>query len=354
MPPKVSVLVPIYNVEKYLKQCVDSILAQTLKEIEVILLDDGSTDTSPQICNEYAKKDKRIKVIHKKNSGYGATMNVGLKAATGEYIGIVESDDWAEADMFERLYFLAKRYNVDVVKSNFFYYWSTPNERNELAKVMPEADLNKVISPSENQKIFGAMPCIWAAIYSNKFIKNNKIRFLETPGASYQDTGFNFKILTLAKKIWLTDVAFLHYRQDNEQSSVRSKNKTFCVCDEYVEIESFVRKINRSELLPLVQRLKFVTYMWNFERLCWPQNFKFLLHMSSEFKIAKKKKILDKNLFGSNFNFLQRIIRHPIMFFIKQKIKLKYLIESILSLKNSRDKRYKIITLFGLKLKVKR
>ena len=318
--PKVSVLVPIYNVEKYLNQCIDSILSQTLKDIEIILLDDGSTDSSPKICDEYSTKDKRIKVIHKENSGYGATMNIGLKEAAGEYIGIVESDDWADATMFEKLYSLATLHNVDVVKSNFYHYWSNP-EKNELFTALPSQDTNKIINPQENPAIFSSCPSIWAAIYNRKFLIDNKINFLETPGASYQDTGFNFKVWATTQKAWLTEDAFLHYRQDNEQSSVKSKGKTFCICDEFLEIEKFTKTNDLDTLLPLAQKLKFTTYIWNFRRLIWPQNFKFFLRMKKELKIAQKHNLLDPILFGENYIWIRRILRHPYKFFIKHLIK---------------------------------
>ena len=118
---KVSILVPIYNVEKYLRQCLESVVNQTLKDIEIICINDGSTDSSPEIIREFASRDSRIKVIDKPNTGYGHSMNQGLKAATGEYIGIVESDDFAELNMFEVLYNTAKSNGAEIVKSN---YWS--------------------------------------------------------------------------------------------------------------------------------------------------------------------------------------------------------------------------------------
>ena len=121
---KVSVVVPVYNVQKYLKKCLDSIVNQTLKEIEIICVDDGSTDSSGEILDQYAAKDKRVRVIHKKNTGYGNSMNIGFAAATGEYIGIVESDDFAELNMFETLYKVAHKNDLDVVKSSFYFYYS--------------------------------------------------------------------------------------------------------------------------------------------------------------------------------------------------------------------------------------
>lgn len=102
--PKISIIVPVCNVEKYLSKCLDSIVNQTLKEIEIICIDDGSTDDSGAILDSYSQKDSRIKVIHKKNSGYGNSMNVGMDCAEGEYIGIVESDDCILPEMYEELY----------------------------------------------------------------------------------------------------------------------------------------------------------------------------------------------------------------------------------------------------------
>jgi glycosyltransferase involved in cell wall biosynthesis len=105
--PKVSIIVPIYNVEKYLRECLDSIVKQTLKDIEIVCVNDGSTDSSLDIIKEYAEKDERVKYIDKPNSGYGISMNQGLDKAQGEYIGIVESDDFIKPEMFEELYNLA-------------------------------------------------------------------------------------------------------------------------------------------------------------------------------------------------------------------------------------------------------
>ena len=140
--PKVSVIVPIYGVEKYLHQCIDSILAQTLKEIEIILVDDGSPDKCPQIVDEYAKKDERIIAVHQTNGGYGRAVNHGIKLATGEYMAIVEPDDWIDADMYATLYEHAKQYDVDVVKGPYYDYWDNPEEK-PIKKLPPHAWLIK-------------------------------------------------------------------------------------------------------------------------------------------------------------------------------------------------------------------
>jgi glycosyltransferase involved in cell wall biosynthesis len=265
--PKVSVLVPIYNVEKYLRQCLDSIVRQTLSDLEIILINDGSKDNSLAIMKEYAEKDKRIKIIDKLNEGYGKTMNRGLDMATGEYIGIVESDDWIELDMYEILYTLAKENDVDVVKSDHFDYIDEKSTQANLFEGQQQL-LNRVVCARDEFSIFYIRPTIWTAIYKRNFINEKKIRFLESPGASYQDTSFNFKVWAMANRVWLTPKAFLHYRRHTSQSVVAT-GKVFCVQNEWREIERFMADYPEWEKSSrkLRNRLKFNGYNWNLNRL---------------------------------------------------------------------------------------
>lgn len=238
---KISVVVPVYNVEKYLKECIDSIINQTLEDIEIICVNDGSTDSSLEILNNYAKKDSRIIVINKSNSGYGHTMNMGLNAASGEYIGIIESDDFADKNMFEDLYKLAKEYDADIVKGDWYNYWS----KNKFARKnnrISSAKTLKLTNSKQDKSLLRINPSVWSAIYKKEFLNKYNIRFLETPGASYQDLAFSFKVFALAEKVILTDKAYLYYRQDNMNSSVKSKTKVYCVCDEYEEIDRFLEE----------------------------------------------------------------------------------------------------------------
>lgn len=116
--PKISIIVPVYKAEPYLKKCIDSILNQTFKDFELILVDDGSPDRCGEICDEYALKDSRIKIIHKENGGQSSARNVGLDIAQGEYIGFVDSDDWIEPDMYKKLFKVLKNDNVDMAICN--------------------------------------------------------------------------------------------------------------------------------------------------------------------------------------------------------------------------------------------
>ena len=129
---KVSVIIPVYNVEEYLEECMESVIHQTLKEIEILCVNDGSTDHSLQILEQYAKKDDRIRIISQENSGYGKAMNCGLDAATGEYIGIVEPDDYVPLNMYEDLYGKAKEEKLDFVKADFYRFTTEKNGNKKL------------------------------------------------------------------------------------------------------------------------------------------------------------------------------------------------------------------------------
>ena len=203
--PKVSVVVPIYNVEKYLRECVDSILAQTLKDIEVILVDDGSPDKCGEIIDQYAKKDPRVIAVHQKNSGYSIAVNKGIDLAKGEYIGIIESDDWIEPDMYECLYEDAKENKTDVTKGMFYIYNSTSDEgmRDIVYKNPSGVDLRYAPSGafalSDWPKLIAFHASIWSSIYRADFVKAIKIP--DTAGASYQDFPFMVETLCRAKRI---------------------------------------------------------------------------------------------------------------------------------------------------------
>lgn len=282
---KVSILVPCCNVEKYLRQCLDSIVGQTLKDMEIIVINDGSTDETLDIINEYAARDKRIRVLDKENEGYGKSMNRGLDMARGEYIGIVESDDWVDADMFESLVKIADDTGVDVVKSNFYQYTTTDGEKNIKQNVLPQCDTGHVINPGRESGIFWTLPSIWAAIYRRDFLVKNDIRFLESPGASYQDTGFNFKVWAMASRAYLTDRAYLHYRCDNANSSVKSNGKIFCICDEWDEIDRYLaqRPEKQRKCAKLIPHIKLGGYLWNLNRLTDDARAQFATRFQADF-----------------------------------------------------------------------
>lgn len=263
--PKLTILVPIYNVEAYLRQALDSLINQTFPDLEILCLDDGSTDGSPAILKEYAKKDSRLKVITKPNSGYGDSMNQGLAAARGEYIGILEPDDYLEPDAFERLLRLANRWHADVVKANYY------REQNQIPTKVTEIKLRdtaRPLNPQRDRQVFTFGPAIWSAIYRRAFLEQRQINFLPTPGASYQDLSFSLKVWLCAETIILTDAAYVHYRVDNQNSSINSPGKVQCVVDEYAEVSRFLNQHpEKATFRPDIEAARFRNYHWNFQRL---------------------------------------------------------------------------------------
>ena len=266
--PKISVIVPVYNVEKYLRQCLDSIVGQTFDDIEIIVLNDGSKDSSLEIINEYAAKDARFKVIDKPNEGYGKTMNRGIEAATGEYIGIVESDDWIEPNMYETLHGIAKVHDVDVVKSSFIRF-NVESGKDESVLEIPEQITERVFDPCQNPEVFILQPSIWSAIYKRVFLNDKEIRFLETPGAAHQDTAFNIKIWAMADSVYLTQKPLVHYRVGRPGQSIGGKGNVFNVCVEFQEVERYMASypVRFKKLEKIINRVKCDIYAWNLKRL---------------------------------------------------------------------------------------
>ena len=206
--PKISVLIPVYGVEKYLKTALDSVLKQTLADIEIILIDDGSKDNCPQIIDEYALKDSRIVAIHKQNGGYGHSMNVGLSKASGEYIAILEPDDYIDSSMYEDLYKIALKYDSDVVKSCFYDNLESSQEtrikKTEWKDWIPE---DRSFTIKENAFFLHYHPSIWSCIYKKSFLEKHNIRFIEAPGAGWTDNLFQVQTLCLAQRINYTSKA---------------------------------------------------------------------------------------------------------------------------------------------------
>ncbi len=297
--PKVSVLVPICNVERYLEECLDSLVAQSFTDFEVLCINDGSTDGSLAIIHRYMPADARFRVIDKPNSGYGASMNMGLANAIGEYIAILESDDFFEPNALELLVDAAERNQSDVVKADFYLYWSTPQERDELFRIVDEQEMGRTMRPIDDLAIFFRKPSIWSALYRSSFLRDNGIDFLETPGASYQDAGFNFKVWASAARATFIADPILHYRQDNEKSSVNSAAKVYCVCDEYASMTSFVndRLDGDQRLTGILECMKFDSYMWNYDRLSGDLRGDFIVRASSEFADDLDKGLVDFRLF---------------------------------------------------------
>lgn len=245
--PKVSVVVPIYGVEKYLHQCVDSLLMQTLHDIEIILVDDGSPDNCPQIIDDYARLDKRVVAVHQPNGGYGRAVNHGIELAKGEYIGIIESDDWIEPDMYEKLYKSARENNTDVTKASFykynsykpFEYQNVPwNDKYQQIADAPDGAFNI----EEYPQLLIMHASIWSSIYRASFVK--KIKLVESGLASYQDFPFMITVLSTAKRISVVKEYLVHYRMEEGQNSstIRRDNRLILMAKQCEVAKDILKK----------------------------------------------------------------------------------------------------------------
>ena len=313
---KVSVLVPVYNVESYLSECLDSLIGQTLRQIEIICINDGSTDGSLAVLKKYADGDERIIVIDKKNTGYGDSMNVGLEKAKGEYVGIVEPDDFIDLDTFERLYKVAIDSEADVVKANFYNYVAGKDVGK--SEMFLKDEIGRVIDTKKNQHIFYQQPSIWSAIYQMKFLRKNGIRFLPTEGASYQDAGFNFKVWAMARRVCFMDEAFLHYRQDNPSSSVKSSGKLYAVKKEYDEAENYLKERELLGVLgPTLAVARLGGYMWNLKRLPRKAAMEFVPVMEEDYRRYREAGYLDLDkIEDKNGLYIAKnlAVRHPVLY----------------------------------------
>lgn len=298
---KVSVVVPVYNTSKYLRECLDSILGQSMRAIEVVCVNDGSTDESLDILLEYEKYDERVKIITKENCGYGHTMNRGFDVAKGEYIGIVESDDYIRANMFEVLYEKAKSENVDFVKSNYYMFWGE-SEHQILEKVslINESNLyGHTLEREEIKTLCRGNIANCTGIYKRDFIETYKIRHNETPGASYQDLGFFFQVIMNARNGYIVNENFYMYRQDNEASSINSKGKIFCNCDEYRYIQEMLKQDSTllKDYNAVFQFFRFAGLRYTFMRIADEFRFDFLNRIKEDWEKDEEDGILDVSYF---------------------------------------------------------
>ena len=160
-----------------------------------------------------------------------------------------------------------------------------PKEKNELFEVVPKKAAGRPVNPSKEPEIFFAKPSIWSAVYRRDFLSEHGIDFLETPGASFQDSAFNFKVWACADRVVFLNEPVLHYRQDNESSSVNSPSKVYCICDEHAEMDRFLEAHPEKQgLWGVKEKVKLDNYLWNYERLASPLNDEFLQRMHEEFK----------------------------------------------------------------------
>lgn len=236
----ISVVVPVYNVEKYVRKCIQSILDQTFKNFELILVDDGSTDNSGKICDEFLKKDKRISVIHKKNGGLSDARNVGIDNSTGEYITFIDSDDFIEKNYLQIHYDLIKKYDSNLVISSYtnFNEGTEPNEvlLNINSDIISKEDCYKKMFLQDTIDVSAT-----AKLYKTNIFKDNKIYYPK--GKPYEDIQIIDKIVENSKNIVMTDYKGYYYLQRSGSIMYGSmSNDRMILINKMDELLDFVSK----------------------------------------------------------------------------------------------------------------
>ncbi|MGV3467178.1 MAG: glycosyltransferase [Heyndrickxia sp.] len=236
MNPKISIVVPIFNVENYLRRCLDSLITQTLSEIEIIAVNDGSTDSSLTILKEYADRDNRITIINKKNEGVSSARNVGIWHSTGQYIGFVDPDDWIDSCMYDRLYHLANDKSADIVMCTYIReftdhskvkHFDLPIQIEYNKDEIQGKILRRLIGPLKEElakpEFLDAWGTVWSKIYRTDLIKKNQLQFVDLNIiGTNEDSLFNMNAFYHANLFIFTNMPYYHYWRENNLSVTTS------------------------------------------------------------------------------------------------------------------------------------
>ncbi|URT70209.1 glycosyltransferase family 2 protein [Cytobacillus firmus] len=245
MNTKISIIVPVYKVEQYLHKCIDSILAQTFKEFELILINDGSPDRCGEICEAYAKKDTRVKVIHKENGGQASARNMGLDIACGKYVGFVDSDDWIEPDMYELLYSLCETYECDIANCTSKIHYKDRLKINGTHSLIIH-DKKQAMKEMLKGELYDEV--VWT-----KLIKRSLLEDIRFPvGITYEDTAFTYKLIHKCNKVCCIGSPKYNYiKHEGSTMDNAVKNIKIDAVLVYEEMYKFISKYY-SELTSLV------------------------------------------------------------------------------------------------------
>ena len=342
---KISVILPVYNVAKYLEECLDSLINQTLKDIEIICVDDKSTDNSLQILKEYAEKDSRIRVIEFEiNKGQGIARNYGIDIAQGDYISFVDPDDWIEPNALEELYNQAKALNSEVV---IFPYKRVNNITGKITTppIFREAVNSHEYIPYEVQaginlerelflKNLMVFPCFpFNKIYLRKL--DNNIYFPNL--RCYEDVEFVVKALLNAKRVSFKNFAYYNYRI-RKSSLINSENNKNLILfyDAYCNIKNYMISLNLYDKFALNLKYFLVVHVRD--------NYQRLTKKDKKLIIEEIKHLLSKD----DFEYIKKVLK------IGKRKDLKKVLKNIFSVQNTQDKKHKQLRILGIKLNIKR
>lgn len=278
--PKVSIIVPVYNTEKYLRKCLDSLIHQTLKDIEIIIVNDGSSDNSQGIINEYAKKDIRVKAYFKENGGQGSARNLGLEKATGEYIGYVDSDDFVELNMYEDMYNKAIEDRSYIVKVGYYI----TAETGDIVKEQIFAVDTKPTNICQTPEILFDNTAVTNKLFKASLLKNNNIQFRVKKW--YEDFDFVIKTICFASNISVIEKPYYYYLQRTGSTMNNSNiSRNLEILEAMDEIIDFCKKQGIYD--KLAEQLEFLAV----QHIYLPTNVR-IIRANASWK--EKKKVIDK------------------------------------------------------------
>lgn len=305
MKPEITIIVPVYNVEKYLRKCLESIIQQSFCDYELILVDDGSKDSGSFICDEYAAKDKRVKVIHKENGGLSSARNAGLDIASGRYIALIDSDDWIALDMLEILYDNIVKYNADIsqcdfikIKSDRELEWSG---NSKAPSIYSKQSILEKLHASDSI----TYSVVWNKLYRAELFHN--IRFPE--GKTHEDEFVNYKLIYCANRIVCSENKMYFYRQ--RANSIMGKKFNLSRMDRleaYIQRKEFYKQIKHKDLYQreLLHLLKHITWMYTQIKSKIKDNRKLLRYLNRIYRNTVMELVLSgyhkKMLIGYSIN----------------------------------------------------
>ncbi len=303
MKDKISIVIPVYNTAQYLPKCIESVLNQTYQNLEIIIVDDGSTDRSGEICDAYSKKDNRIKIIHKKNGGCADALNTGVRATTGKYLGFVDSDDYVENDMYEILLKAIYEHNADIAECGNFYYES---KEKIIIRRLNTSTASQFDSYTALKKLIEGF---LSNVYWNKLYKKDLVKDVEFPvGNIQEDVAWTYKIYASSNKIVYLDIIKYNYLV-REESVMQSL--------------AWLKKLDW--FYNLNERLEFIKK--NFNSLFYLAQKNFLIYTLKTYMKLEINEYLDKD--RKNRNELKKYILTNFNSFYSNKLigkKIKFLL----------------------------
>lgn len=317
---RVSVLLVVKESDVELLRCLKSLSNQILDDMEVLCLvvvPENETEAYQNqlvILNDYAKKDSRIRIVRTKMTDYGVIMNAGIKISRGEYVSIIDTNDFIDPEMYIELFALAKKHDADVARSNYYEFL---NGTDRLHESFLAEDADKLKNPEKDTGIFYQPPILGCGLYKREFLLEKQLSFINSLSSKPQDASYNFKLLASTDKLVLTNKAYLHHQENDEKSIIKS-DEMYLINLEYAETERFLKSREMWDVYGnIFEAVKFASYFLNMLRLEDKNLEPFVLRTRAEFHDADDRGKLDKKYFPKeHWKTLQGILKYPPSIFL--------------------------------------